>query len=66
MVWEIVIKFPITLSHDQDTTDAEKGYVEMRDFCMAALMFLSGHGIKSRTQAHAENAHFTMRCIIRA
>ena len=40
------------LSHDQDTIHAERGCVEMCNFCMAALMFLSGHGIKARTHAH--------------
>ena len=37
----------------------------MRDFCMAALMFLIGHGIEARTHAHVEIAHFPVQCIIR-
>ena len=54
------------LSHDQDTIHAEKGCVEMRDSHMAALMYLTGHGIKARTHAHVEIAHFPTQCIIRA
>ena len=50
---------------DQDTILAEKGCLEMLDFRMAALMFLTGHGIKARTHTHAEIAHFPTRCIIR-
>ena len=53
------------LSHDQDTIHAEKGCAEMCDFCMATLMFLTGHGIMARTYACVEIAHFPMRCIIR-
>ncbi len=53
------------LSHDQDTIHAEKGCAEMRDFCMAALMFFTGHGIKARTHAPAEIVHFPTQCIIR-
>ena len=30
------------LSHDQDTIHAENGCAEMCDFCLAALMFLTG------------------------
>ncbi len=30
----------------------------MCDLRMAALMFVTGHGIKARTHAHAEIAHF--------
>ena len=37
----------------------------MLDFHMAALMFLTGHGVKARTHACAEIAHFPTRCIIR-
>ena len=40
-------------SHDQDTIHAEKGCVGMRDFHMAALMFLTGHGIKAHSQLGA-------------
>ncbi len=53
------------LSHDQNTIHAEKGCAEMYDLHMAALMFLTGHGIKARTHAHAEVAHLPTRCIIR-
>ena len=53
------------LSHDQDTIHAEKACAEMHDFCMAAVVFLTGHGIKARTHAHAEITHFLMRGIIR-
>ena len=31
------------LSYDQDTLHVEQGCAEMYDFCMAALMFLTGH-----------------------
>ena len=37
----------------------------MCDFLMGALMFLTDHGIKARTHAHAEITHFTTQCIIR-
>ena len=37
----------------------------MHDFCKVALMFLTGHGIKGRTHAHVEIAHFLTWCIIR-
>ena len=43
---------PMELSYDHDTMYAEKGCAEMHDFCMAALMFLTGHGIKAKTHAH--------------
>ena len=52
-------------SHDQDTIHAEKGRVEMYNFRMAALMFLTGHGIKARTHAIVEITHFPTQCIIR-
>ena len=52
------------LSHEQDGFHAEKGYVEMRDFYMAALMYLTGHGIIARNHVYAEIAHFPSRCII--
>ena len=42
------------LSHHQDTIHAEKGCAEMYNFCMAALMFLTGDAIKARTLAHVE------------
>ncbi len=48
----------LSLSHDQDTIHAEKGCGEMCDICMAALMFLTGQGIKARTHAYAEIDHF--------
>ena len=35
------------LSHDQDTIHAKKGCEEMCNFYMAALMFLTGHGIEA-------------------
>ena len=54
-----------TSSDDQDTIHAEKGCAQMRDFRMAALMFLTGHGIKPRTHAHAKITHFPTWCIIR-
>ena len=53
------------VSHDQDTIHAEKGCAEMCDFYMAALMSHTCHGIKARTHARAEIAHFSTRCIIR-
>ena len=53
------------LSHDKDTIHGEKRYVEMCDFCMVALMFLTGHGIKAKTHAHVEIAHLQTRCTIR-
>ncbi len=37
----------------------------MCDFCMAALMFLTGQGIKARTHACGEITHFPTGCIIR-
>ena len=43
----------------------QKRCTEMCDFCMTALMFLTGHEIKARTHAHVESAHFQMRCLIR-
>ncbi len=43
----------------------QKGRAEMRGFCMAALMFLTGHVIKARTHARAEIAHFRTQCNIR-
>ena len=46
------------------TIHAEKGCAEMCDFSMAALMFLAGHGIKAKTHAHVEIAHFPTWCII--
>ncbi len=61
----IVHVFFNTLSHDRDTIHAEKRCAEMHDFHMAILMFLTGHGIKARTHAHAEIAHVPTRCIIR-
>ena len=48
-----------------DTIHAEKGCMEMRDFHMAGLMFLTGHEIKARTHAHVEITHFLTQCIIR-
>ena len=53
------------LSHDHDTIHAEKGYVEMQDFCSAALMFLTGHGIKARIHVRAEIAHCPTQFIIK-
>ena len=46
------------LSRDQDTIHAEKGCAELRDFCMAAIMFLTGHWIEARTHVHADIANF--------
>ena len=54
------------LYHDQDTIHVEKGWAEMCDFHMAALVFHTGHGIKARIHAHANIAHFPLSCIIRA
>ncbi len=51
-------------SHDKDTIHAEK-CAEICDFCMAASTFLTGHGIKARTHAHAEITNFLSRCTIR-
>ena len=59
--WVLTI-YPMT----QDTVHAEKGYVEMLDFHVAALLFLTGHGIKSRTHACAEITHLPNWCTIRA
>ena len=42
------------LSHDQDTIHAEKECAEMCDFCMAAMVFLTRHGIKARTMPMSE------------
>ena len=53
------------LSHQQDTVHAEEGCVEIQDFCMAALMFLTSHGIKVRIHALEEITHVTTLCIIR-
>ena len=53
------------LSHDQDTIHAEKGRAEMCDFCISALMFLTGHGIRARTHAHAKITLFPTQYIIR-
>ena len=55
----------LVLSHDPDTIHAEKGSAKMCDFCMAAVMFLTGHGIKARTHAHVEITHFPTQCITR-
>ena len=41
-------------------------YAEMCDFHMAALMFLTGKGIKARTHACTVIAHFPTWCIITA
>ena len=46
------------------TIHAEKWYAILPDFCMAALVFLTGHAIKARTHAHAKIAHFPTRHII--
>ena len=37
------------LSHDQDIIHVGKGYAEMHDFCMTALMFLISHGLKQES-----------------
>ncbi len=42
-----------------------RGCAEMCNFCMAALVFLTGYGIKARTHAHAEITHFPTLCIIK-
>ena len=57
------------LSHDRDTIHAEKGCAEMCKFRMAALLFLTGHGMRARTDAHAEIAlkmHLIGKCAISA
>ena len=36
----------------------------MHDFCLTALMFLTGHVIKAGTHAYVETAHFPNWCII--
>ena len=58
------------LSHDQNTIHAERGCVEMCNFCLAGLIFLMigilGHEVKARTHTYAEIMHFPMRCIISA
>ena len=56
------ISYFTLLSHDQDT---EKGCVKMCNFCMAALIFLTGHGIIARSHGHVLIAHFQTWCIIR-
>ena len=55
----------IMLSYVQDTIHAEKGCAEMHDFCMAALMFCTGHGIKAGIHACTEITLFPKKCIIR-
>ena len=35
----------------------------MYNFCMAALIFLTSHGIKTRIHAYAEIAHLPTWCI---
>ena len=65
MYGNVEAKYGMFLSHDQDTIHAEMGNVEMRNFRMAALMFLTNHGIKERAYAHAEITHFPMKCITR-
>ena len=57
--------FSSLLSHNQDTVHIEMRFAEMLDFRMAALMFLTGNGMKGRTHAHAEIAHLPTWCIIR-
>ena len=42
------------LSHNQDTVHAENRCVEMCNFCMVDLLFLTGHGIKAGTHANAK------------
>ena len=54
------------LSYDQDTIEVERGYTNMCNFCMVVLVFLTGHGIKAITHAHAEITHLPPRCIIRS
>ena len=54
------IAWCMILFHDQGTIHAEKRCAEMYDFCMGALMFPTGQGIKARTHAYAEIAHFPM------
>ena len=51
-----------SLSDDQNTIHAEKGYAEKHNFHMAAFMVFTGHGVKARTHAHAEIAHLPRRC----
>ncbi len=53
------------LSHDQDMIHGEKGCAVMCNFCMAALMFLTGQVIKAKTHACAKIAYFPTRYIIR-
>ena len=57
------IAWCIILFHDQDTIHAGKRRAEMQDFCMGVLMFRTGQGIKVRTHAYAEIAHFPTWCI---
>ena len=52
-------------SHNQDTIHAEKWCVEIHNFCMADLLFFTGHGVKARTHVHEEIIHFPAQCIIR-
>ena len=49
------------LSHDQGTIREEKGCMEMCDFHMAAMMYLTGHGLKARAHALVKITHFPMR-----
>ena len=51
MVLEGEYKRLSVLSYGQDPIHAEKWCVEMCDFCMAALMFHTGHEIKARILA---------------
>ncbi len=51
--------WPMTKTHFMQKRSVHK-------FHMARLTFLTTHGIKARTHAHVEIAHFPTRCIIRA
>ena len=53
---------PWCLFYDYDTIHAEKEWAEMYDFHMAALLVLTGHGIKARTHACAKITHFPPQC----
>ena len=55
------VTFLLDSSNDQDTTHAEKGCAEFEThkFHMAALMFLTGHGIKARKPCLCRNHTFS-------
>ena len=59
--WRHLTRCPMAKTHFMQ----KRGVQKKGDFCMAASMFLTGHGIKARTHAHAIIVYFPTRCIIR-